>query len=484
MQRLSGPLRRLAVLAIVAGTLSGCGLLQSDVFQSSFWASSPINQNDEAELGIAELAKGNYVTAEGHFQKALKANPNDIDALLASGILYQHTGQVTKARQMYEAVLALHPDDSKQFVVWPNVSTKPASQVASVNLSLLETGGTVPAMGNAAPAMEFDQNGNSVTPAAGNVGAAAMPQPVMGRATQESSPTVEVSSTGARMSGNDNGGSTVGGYTGGDTNVVSRFATLRALRDQGLITEDEYKTRRNANIGALLPLTSPPPAAGLDRPVPTTDQIASRLRAISRALQMRAISVSQHSAERSMILDALLPAAPVVVENPGAPPHGLMEAADAVRRLEKLREDGYISSDEYARERQAIELAMRAQPKPQASGQGDTSGSGADMKKSEQANSEPQKMAEKKMQGPQPAVHLASYRSAARAERGWTQLHRAYGGLLGDLQHEVDKVHLGSKGTYYRLKAGPLKSTDAAKALCSKLKARRQFCQPSLMHGG
>ena len=54
---------------------------------------------------------------------------------------------------------------------------------------------------------------------------------------------------------------------------------------------------------------------------------------------MRAITVGQHSAERTMILDALLPSAPVVVANPGAPPKGLMEAADAVRRLEKLKND-------------------------------------------------------------------------------------------------------------------------------------------------
>ena len=81
------------------------------------------------------------------------------------------------------------------------------------------------------------------------------------------------------------------------------------------------------------------------------------LRAIGRALEMRAISVTQHAAERNMILDALMPSAPVVVANPGAPPRGLLEAADAVRRLEPLRDPGYISSDEYVQERQALEIA-------------------------------------------------------------------------------------------------------------------------------
>ncbi|MDA0998753.1 MAG: tetratricopeptide repeat protein, partial [Proteobacteria bacterium] len=125
--------------------------MDGGVFQDSFWTSSPFKKNDEAELGIAALAKGNFVTAEGHFQRALRANPKDIDALLGAGILYQNTGQVTKARQMYEAVLALRPDDGEQFVVWNTLTTRPASQVASVNLSLLESGGTGQAMAASAP---------------------------------------------------------------------------------------------------------------------------------------------------------------------------------------------------------------------------------------------------------------------------------------------------------------------------------------------
>ena len=121
-----------------------------NIFDNSFWASSPLRQNDEAELGIAELAKGNYVTAEGHFKKALRRNGKDIHALLGSGILYQNTGQLTKAREMYEAVLAIRPDDSQQFIVWSSISTRPASQIARVNLSLLDSSGVPNAMAGAA----------------------------------------------------------------------------------------------------------------------------------------------------------------------------------------------------------------------------------------------------------------------------------------------------------------------------------------------
>ncbi len=258
---------------------------------------------------------------------------------------------------------------------------------------------------------------------------------------------------------------------------MSRYTTLKVLRDQGLVTPDEFNARRQTNIGALLPLTSPPPAAGLDRSVPTTEQISARLRAIGRALEMRAISVAQHSAERTMILDALMPSAPVVVANPATPPRGLMEAADSVRRLEKLRDEGFINSDEYSRERQAIELAMRpTQPSPKT---------GASQPVPEPAMPKNNSMLkpDNKM-SPQLAVHLASYKSAKQAERGWAQIRRAHRSVLGKLKHSVSRVSLGRKGTYYRLKAGPLKDARAAKSICRQLKRRRQFCEPSILNAG
>jgi len=457
-------IRKLVPLCVAAGLLSGCALMDGNLFQDSFWASSPFKQNDEAELGIAALAKGNYVTAEGHFQNALKANARDVDALLGAGILYQNTGQLVKAREMYEAVLAIRPDDSEQFVTWNQLTTRPASQVASVNLSLLDTNGTAQAsmpMANAGMPVGGAPNGNVMLGRSSTeVASAPMTEPANPNGMSMESP------------------SEIANFHGGEANVISRFATLKALRDQGLITQDEYNQRRRSNVGALLPLTSPPPSAGLDRPVPTTEQISARLRAIGRALEMRAISVSQHAAERNMILDAMMPSAPVVVATPAPQPRGLMEGADAVRRLEKLKDAGYITADEYARERQAIELSVQATATP-----AQPATPGTAMTEPQSAEKKPAKEAAKPS-GPQPAVHLASYRSVKRAESGWLQIKRAQSKLLGSLDHEVDKVTLGSKGTYYRLKAGPLPSTEDARALCRQLKQRRQYCDPSVMNDG
>jgi cell division protein FtsN len=57
----------------------------------------------------------------------------------------------------------------------------------------------------------------------------------------------------------------------------------------------------------------------------------------------------------------------------------------------------------------------------------------------------------------------------------------AHKNLVGGLEHKVSRVNLGRKGTYYRLKAGPFKSAAEAKAMCRKLKRRRQFCEPTVV---
>ena len=245
---------------------------------------------------------------------------------------------------------------------------------------------------------------------------------------------------------------------------MARFETLRSLRDQGLITPEEFTVRRNANVGALLHLTKPPPSANLDRPVPDATQITRRLQAIRRALELRAITVRQHGAERTTIIDGLLPGAPRSRAKPTPRPRDLLAAADAVRRLEQLRERKLISPAEYTAERRAIERVL--QPRAPAARKSTTRKSSA-----RRASS--------------PGVHVASYRSERSANRGWAQLRRAHRRFLGNLKHQVTRVNLGrGKGVFYRLIAGPLKSQAEATRLCTQLKRVRQYCEPAIMTGG
>ncbi|WP_046022516.1 SPOR domain-containing protein [Magnetospira sp. QH-2] len=441
--------RYAAMIVATTTILAGCGVVtDQNMLKPEFWTNSPLKkENVEAELGIAELTKGNFVLAESHFDKALKANPNDVHALLGRAILYHHTGQVTRARAMYEAVLALRPPETEQLMVMNNFTTRPVSEIASVNMSLLQSGNVVGQMERGAAGLDGAPQGSAMT------------GPVSASGMGPSSGGMDIGGAGGM------GGPMVSASTA-DANIVSRFETLRALRDQGLIAPDEYLARRKTNVGALVPFTSPPPAAGLDRSVPTTDQILGRLRAIGRALEMRAMTVGQHAAEREMILDALLPETPVAIAAPSVPPKGLMKAADAVRRLEMLQEAKLITSDEYAKERKAIESGLQPEPPASLKAMGDKAGGMA-------------------MAGPKPAVHVASYRSEAAARKGWSEIQKAHRALLGSLQPEITKVNLGrGKGTYYRLKAGPLTTKAASQDLCRKLKRRKQFCEPSFINQG
>ncbi len=444
---MKGRLKRLGVIFLAAAWLGGCGAyLEGTILEPAFWQSGgPLSgkENNLAELGMAEMAKGNYALAELNYNKAIKANPQDVHALLGLGVLYQNTGRTVRAREMYQAIVALRPDNTKQSIVWSNLTPLPIAKIASVNLGLLDSGMAAPAVvfSRAAPAFAGRQGSQAVEH---------VTQPTMGGLLG--------------LPPGQGGQGNLIVFSKADVNIASRFRTLMALRDQGLITEDEYAARRQANVGGLLPLSSPPPGAGLDRPVPTTNQITGRLKAISRALEMRALTVSQHSSERSMILNALLPAAPVNVANPGMPPKGLMEAADGVRRLEMLKAAGLITSDEYSKERAAIEKNISPLPMRPAS----STASGGAMPSGA---------------GPYPAVHLASYKSRKDAVRGWTQLRRAHSALLRGLRYEVARVNLGAgKGIYYRLKAGPLANKSEASSLCRKLKSRRQYCEPSFMN--
>lgn len=453
--------------------LAGCGGTQEgSLFSPSFWSLSPLHttgENDLAELGLAELAKGNHVAADSYFQKALKVNPKDVHALLGAGMLYQQTGQTTKAREMYEAVLALRPRESDRLMSFTE-TPRPLAEIAGSGLGQIEGRPST-----AGPGMDPPPGGVSGTPSASlMLGRTAAPSPpTSGPGMTQMRPLGPGVAEAAQRSG------PIGPrFVGGDGNIVSRFTTLRTLREQGLVTAEEYNARRQANLGALLPLTSPPPSAGLERPVPATDQIVGRLKAIGRALEMRALTIAQHASERAMILDALLPSAPVVVANPGVPPKEMMAAADSVRRLEYLRDGGLVGGEEYARERKAVEVAMTPpapEPPPPV----------AEEKPAVPAAAAPAPGAK----GPAAvkggaAVHLASYRSRQQADRGWQQIQRAHGEILGKLQPDIAEVNLGSgKGTYFRLKAGPLANKDTAAEVCRQLKQRRQYCEPAASDG-
>lgn len=447
---------RIATVIFAMSAVSACGAIQdSQVFQPEFWdmnrgTTGSVPQNTEAELGLAELAKGDNYQAQGHFEKALKAYPDDVHALYGLAQLYQNTDQPSKARALYEHILSIRPAPSEEILVWAGKQPYPIVDIAQVNLQML-------------------QNTTADSPSSSSMTQPAMQQPGVqqGAAQPLSQLYVQPQAQVAIPAPMDEPM-----FQTEDLNIVARFKTMRALLAEGLITQEEFLQRRQVNLGALLPMTSKPPATGLDRPVPAVEQISSRLNAIGRALEMRALSPAQHMAERTMILDALMPSQPSSVANPPAPPQGLMAAADAVRRLEMLKQADLITSDEYAKERAAIEGSMQPTAGKPMAGAAQPTDMGA---KSDGGNN---------LSGFQPAVHLASFRQQGAAEKGWAELIKKFP-ALSELTHNVEKVDLGAtKGVFYRLKAGPLPSNDAAKSLCRQLKAKRQYCEPTTINFG
>ncbi len=73
-------------------------------------------------------------------------------------------------------------------------------------------------------------------------------------------------------------------------------------------------------------------------------------------------------------------------------------------------------------------------------------------------------------------VQLASLKERAGVEPEWARLQKAFPGLLGDRQLSVQRVDLGNRGTFHRVRAGFFPDRAAAGKLCARLKAKKQDC--------
>lgn len=75
-----------------------------------------------------------------------------------------------------------------------------------------------------------------------------------------------------------------------------------------------------------------------------------------------------------------------------------------------------------------------------------------------------------------PRLQLGAYRDEATAMNGWKRLVAATGDLLLGLEPEIVKAEIAGKGTYYRLRAGPLPKGRNANALCESLQEQGFPC--------
>ncbi|MBK8906482.1 MAG: tetratricopeptide repeat protein [Rhodospirillales bacterium] len=418
------------VVAAATAMISACNVQTSEVFRPAFWQGSDAAAEAEVERGFAALARGAGDDAERHFNAALEAKPEDVQALMGRAIVYEARGDAEQARAHYQRVLALDPPVSATLFSLSEMTARPIADIAEANLARLN-------------------------------------RPARRSLTDAVAREAEVAA----------------GRADHPDNAVKRFEIVQQLRDLHVITDEDYDRRRRANIGALLPLTAPPPAAGLDRPVPEPRQIVGRLQAIGQALQMGAMTPQEHAAERTMILDALLPGAPGRAAGPAPAARATQPADEALARLAMLHDAGWITGEEHERERAAIAASAERSAAPMAGGApADAAPTQAAGDLSITARPLPPKplslLGGTALNGSH-GVHLASFRSRQEAARGWAQIRRAHREVLKDMQPSIVRVdRRDGEAVYYRLFSVPLASDAAAEAVCKSLQERNQHCVP------
>lgn len=438
------------------------------------------------DSALAALARGRVGDAEAWTARALAANPSDPHALLIRGMMAEQAGQPAVAREAYETILRLKPAATIDPTPMDfDTAPRPVVEIAADRLSRLPPTPVGP--------------GFARVPGVTGPTVLETPDPQANNA-----PTAR-----------DEAGE----------NVSGRFETFERLFDQGLITDNEYATRRRENLGALLPLTQEPPAAGLTRPAPRATAVVGRLRDLATTFERGAISASQHAAERRAILDALLPAEPVAHETRDMRPRNASDVARMARRLEDALRRGLITNQEYDAERAALNALARqhgraataAVPPPAPAGHGGMDDAPGDEPQADTADDmrrdDPRPLIPMPGQpgvtaGPATAnaedpatqrfsgvtgassdaaasraagthVHLASYRTMANAQAGWTALSQRYAGMMRGMMPTYERVTIPGKGEFIRLKAGPVEIPGGTARLCDQLRGAGQFCEPT-----
>lgn len=273
-------------------------------------------------------------------------------------------------------------------------------------------------------------------------------------------------------------------FTQAERKTARRFETLGRLRDDGLITQDEFNRRRAANLGAILPYSQDPPGLGLDRSVPPSEAIVARLGALRRSFEMRAITAQQHALERTMILNALLPENPEQRTGRKPPPEDVIQGAAMVGHLEAMRENGLITQTELDTERRMIDAVLRTGLLPPKGSEAAAAAAKPAQAKTaakpaaSSAAADGDSPLTRQITGP--VLHLASFRSEASAMKAWQQVVENNKAILGPLKPIIRRVDLGEgRGIFYRLMTGSFTSMAEAEGVCVKLKQNNQFCRAS-----
>ncbi|MGQ7791462.1 SPOR domain-containing protein [Faunimonas sp. B44] len=73
-------------------------------------------------------------------------------------------------------------------------------------------------------------------------------------------------------------------------------------------------------------------------------------------------------------------------------------------------------------------------------------------------------------------VQLSSQRSAEQAQSTFNALKSRYSSVLGSYSADIQRAEVADKGTYYRVRVGPMATRDQAIGVCEQLKAAGGSC--------
>ena len=247
-----------------------------------------------------------------------------------------------------------------------------------------------------------------------------------------------------------------------DDHIATRFQTLRVLLDEGLITREEYNTRRGANLGALLRYGAAAPARDLTRPAPPPGTLVMRLRYLANAYAEHSITAGEQAAERAVILDGLLPASALRRADPPPPVVNDMQMAAEFGRIERMRVANVITDAEAEREKAKVRQLLDASIAASDAAARAAAGIAATPAHAAIVNGV--------------GVALSTHSSEAQARRAWAGLQKAHPSQLGLLRLALKKVPRPHRPTHYQIVAGPLPDHDAAITLCKSLRSNDLPC--------
>lgn len=98
--------------------IAGCVLLAALAGWAvhSYIAGIPKRANSELQTGMRYMQMGDYLTAIGHFNRALKIWPNLAEAALERGVAYRYLGENDEAQASLENAIGINPKLSRAYV--------------------------------------------------------------------------------------------------------------------------------------------------------------------------------------------------------------------------------------------------------------------------------------------------------------------------------------------------------------------------------